>query len=190
MQAGKQNRTLLGVIAGIALLAAAGCETVDQEPAPATETAVFVPPPEPVTVPVEEVLVPPAPVPKRKPQVAADELPAEPAAPEQQASAPALETGQGNMEPDGLVGLDFVKTEDLLGPPSLLTEEPPAKIWSYNGRNCVLQLFFYPKVGGAFEVLTYKAIGGEGDRQEVDEELARSCLMELIVEREALDAES
>ena len=189
MQAGKHNRTLLGVAAGIALLAVAGCETFDQEPEPVAETKVFVPPPEPVAVPVEEVLGTPAPVPKRKPQVAAEDLPAEPVQ-QQQATAPAAETGQGDMEPDGLVGLDFVKTEDLLGPPSLLTEEPPAKIWSYNGRNCVLQLFFYPKVGGAFEVLTYKAIGGEGDRQEVGDELARNCLMELIVEREALDAES
>ena len=130
-----------------------------------------------------------APVPKRKPEVSAADLPAEPAA-DQQASAAAQTSGQEEMAPESLVGLDFVKTEDLLGPPSLLTEEPPAKIWSYNGRNCVLQLFFYPKVGGAFEVLTYKAIGGEGDGQDVGGELARTCLLELIVEREALDAES
>ena len=174
--------------ASVVLLAVVGCDVVDREPAPAPEP-VFVPLPEPEVATVEEVTGPPAPVPKRKPELAASDLPDE-SVPDQQAALAVQTPGQDKMEPEGLVGLDFVKTEDLLGPPSLLTEEPPAKIWSYNGRNCVLQLFFYPKVGGAFEVLTYKAIGGEGDGQEVDEELARSCLMELIVEREALDAES
>ena len=119
-------------------------------------------------------LKPPPPLPRRKPEVtqAAIELTREPQA-----------------DPDALVGLDFERTSALLGEPALLIEEPPAKIWAYNGSNCVLHIFFYPKVGGSdFRVLTYKVKGGaEGDTNgdTVPDEFARLCLSELLAQAEA-----
>jgi hypothetical protein len=117
---------------------------------------------------------PPPPLPVRKPEV----------------PAVALATVQvPQMDPDVLVGLDFKRTTDLLGEPALLIEEPPAKIWAYNGSNCVLHVFFYPKVGGSdFRVLTYEVKGGSEEAAAEaarSKEFARLCLSELLVQAEA-----
>jgi hypothetical protein len=65
-------------------------------------------------------------------------------------------------DPDMLIGLNFHVTRALLGEPSLQTDVSPAKIWTYNGQKCMLNVFFYPSVeGGAFRLLTYEAKGGE-----------------------------
>lgn len=129
-------------------------------------------------VKVEEELVvelrPPPPIPKRKPEVTQAALDA---------------TREPQADPDALVGLDFERTSALLGNPALLIEEPPAKIWAYNGSNCVLHIFFYPKVGGSdFRVLTYKIKGGaegESGGESVPDEFARLCLSELLAQAEA-----
>lgn len=129
-------------------------------------------------VKVEEELVvelrPPPPLPKRKPEVTQAALDA---------------TREPQADPDALVGLDFERTSALLGDPALLIEEPPAKIWAYNGSNCVLHIFFYPKVGGSdFRVLTYKIKGGaegESGGESVPDEFARLCLSELLAQAEA-----
>ncbi|NIA69043.1 hypothetical protein HBA54_10615 [Pelagibius litoralis] len=119
-------------------------------------------------------LKPPPPIPKRKPEVT-------------QAAIDATRDPQA--DPDSLVGLDFERTSALLGDPALLIEEPPAKIWAYNGSNCVLHIFFYPKVGGSdFRVLTYKVKGGaegETDGETVPDDFARLCLSELLAQAEA-----
>jgi hypothetical protein len=99
------------------------------------------------------------------------------------------------VDPETLVGLDFERTTALLGAPALLIEEPPAKIWAYNGTKCTLHVFFYPKVGGSdFRVLTYEVKGGPGgeavkagEAAKTDEgrTFARQCLSELLVQAEA-----
>lgn len=98
-------------------------------------------------------------------------------------------------DPDTLVGLDFARTTALLGDPALLIDEPPAKIWAYNGANCVLHVFFYPKVGGTdFRVLTYEVKGGpegstatagEPAQSEAAKSFARLCLSELLAQAQA-----
>jgi hypothetical protein len=92
-------------------------------------------------------------------------------------------------DPDALIGLDFDRTTVLLGAPALLIEQPPAKIWAYNGPNCTLRIFFYPRVGGSdFRVLTYEVRSGqETVVAKVGEatDLARQCLSELLVQAEA-----
>ena len=80
---------------------------------------------------------------------------------------------------DGLIGMDFVGTEWLLGAPALETVQPPAKIWSYNGSGCVLNIFFYPQVnGGEFRALTYEVKGAQDS-----EDLSRRCFSELMLDR-------
>jgi len=179
-------RLLTGVL-GTALLGLSACAELDiQFPdfrGPATEAAQPLPVdqalsnagrfPEDVT---EEVarLKPPPPLPIRKPDVP-------------QAAVEATRVPE--MEPDSLVGFDFERTTALLGEPALLIEEPPAKIWAYNGSSCVLHIFFYPKVGGSdFRVLTYEVKGGaEGDAANGAEskDFARLCLGELLAQAEA-----
>jgi hypothetical protein len=162
---------------------------------PATETAMPVPPeqalsnagrfPEDVTEVAAPKPLPPLPV--RKPEVP-------------QAAIAAATPPQA--DPDSLVGLDFERTAALLGDPALLIEEPPAKIWAYNGTNCVLHVFFYPKVGGSdFRVLTYAVKGGPDASAATAGEpagsaaapaagaaakdFARLCLSELLAQAEA-----
>ena len=185
-------RLLTGVL-GTALLGLSACAELDiQFPelgGPAEETANPVPVeqalsnagrfPEDVTEEVAK-LKPLPPLPLRKPEVpkAAIEV-----------------TRVPEVDPESLVGLDFERTTALLGDPALLIEEPPAKIWAYNGSNCVLHVFFYPKVGGSdFRVLTYEVKGGPegetakaGDAAKTPEakEFARLCLSELLAQAEA-----
>ena len=182
-------RLLTGVL-GMALLGLSACAELgiqfSDKSGPAIETSRPVPSeqalsnagrfPEDVTEEVAK-LKPPPPLPIRRPDV-----------PEAAIEA----TQVPEVDPDSLVGLDFAGTTALLGDPALLIEEPPAKIWAYNGSSCVLHVFFYPKVGGSdFRVLTYEVKGGpEGEVGKVAEsdEFARLCLSELLVQAEAARA--
>ncbi len=185
-------RLLTGVL-GMALLGLSACAELGirfpEFRGPAAETASTVPAeqalsnagrfPEDVTEDLAK-LKPPPPLPIRKPEVP-------------QAAIDATQAPQ--IDPDSLVGLDFERMSALLGDPALLIEEPPAKIWAYNGASCALHIFFYPKVGGTdFRVLTYEVKGGPdgevakaGDTAKSPEarEFARSCLGELLAQAEA-----
>ena len=89
-------------------------------------------------------------------------------------------------DPETLIGLDFERARNLLGDPALLIEEPPAKIWAYNGRSCVLHLHFYPKVGGSdFRILTYNMVGADTDAGEEAEGFQSLCLSQLLAEAES-----
>ncbi|MEX0922609.1 MAG: hypothetical protein WD489_05470 [Rhodovibrionaceae bacterium] len=66
---------------------------------------------------------------------------------------------------DDLVGLSRPEIEDLLGGPSMEEVQPPARVWSYHGQECVLSIFFYPRVGGEdFRALAYE-VKGPGQNQ-------------------------
>jgi hypothetical protein len=190
---------LLNGVLGTALLGLSACAELGiQFPdarGPAAETATPVPVeqalsnagrfPEDVT----EELAGPKPLPPRP--VRKPEVP--------QAVIEATQPPQA--DPEALVGLDFERMVDLLGDPALLIEEPPAKIWAYNGTNCVLHVFFYPKVGGSdFRVLTYEVKGGpegsaataataataaEAAATAEAKEFARLCLSELLAQAES-----
>ncbi len=75
-----------------------------------------------------------------------------------------------------LVGLDFSGVRTLLGEPALEEIQPPATVWAYNGRGCVLSIFFYPHVdGGDYRALTYDVRGAE---QTAD--LPQRCFSQLL----------
>ena len=138
--------------------------------------------------PEPQVVMTPPPAPRRKPDRA------EPVA----RAAP---------DPDLLVGLDFEATKALLGDPALRLEQPPAKVWAYNGGSCMFSVFFYPSMDdNVFRVLTYEAAGKQpnlelqtasraGDaapgtvkiRDRASPALRR-CFAELLHEREPPDA--
>lgn len=62
--------------------------------------------------------------------------------------------------PDDVVGLDFAGVRLLLGDPALELEEPPAKVWAYNGGSCMFNVFFFPNVeDNVYRVLTYEVTG-------------------------------
>ncbi len=117
----------------------------------------------------------PPPLPRRKPEI-----------------VPEPETVE-EADPDMLIGLDFTVTRALLGEPALQTEQSPAKIWTYKGQECMLNVFFYPSVeGGAFRLLTYEA---ESEEKDLDEgkpvsEQAVSAAAGSIPEAQATEEQS
>lgn len=120
---------------------------------------------------------PAPPVPARKPEVAEPAAKAQAADEEQQAAAtPATEGEKKQPAVGDLVGLDFAAVRLLLGAPALEEIQPPATVWAYNGRGCVLSVFFYPHVdGGNFRALTYDV---KGAKQTPD--LPQRCFAELL----------
>lgn len=103
------------------------------------------------------------------------------------------------IDPKQLVGLDFDSTKALLGDPARQLEQPPAKVWAYNGKTCVFNVFFYPSVDDdVFRVLTYEVAGGApagespeaADSSSVDKknEIARRCFTNLLQAMEEPDS--
>jgi len=106
------------------------------------------------------------------------------------------------FHPDLLVGMDFNATKALLGDPVLQLEEPPAKIWAYNGGTCMLNVFFYPSVGdNVFRVLTYEVRDGDVSQGSATADLTaatkvndknspvvRNCFADLLQGRAVPDA--
>ncbi len=81
--------------------------------------------------------------------------------------------------PRALVGRDQAWVLRELGVATLEEVRAPARVWSYNAADCVISLFFYPKVaGGSFTVLTYEVAPKYAD---LDGE--RKCLERLLKER-------
>lgn len=167
--------------------------SADANPAVAAEPDTPVPEPESLPAPrPAEVPVTIPPLPRRKPDSQ-------------------LATGDWQPDPDLLVGLDFDGTKALLGDPAAQLEQPPAKVWAYNGGGCMLNVFFYPSVDDkVFRVLTYEVTGGEpapkdakapqGAKAPAGEPsgavkvhergsaVARRCFADLLHNREILDA--
>ncbi len=118
------------------LIAYAPIESVKEKLFPPEETPVA----EPQAVPSasESTATEAPPVPRRKPEAISEVTLAE-------------------ADPEQLVDLDFDATKALLGDPAIKPEKPPAKVWAYDGGNCMFNLFFYPSVDDeVFRVLAYE----------------------------------
>lgn len=133
---------VFGVITLVAL-ALSGCAAFDRQGDEA-----FAEEPVPVAEPEEETqLAALPPIPVRRPADMSAFIPPE----------AAYLTGR---KIDDLVGLSLEETENLLGDPVFEEVQPPARIWSYNGQDCVLSIFFYPRVGGEdYRALAYRVTG-------------------------------
>ncbi len=65
--------------------------------------------------------------------------------------------------PPRLVGLAADALVDVLGSPTLKRRDPPAEVWQYAGRACVLHLFLYsPPDGTAMAVAHAEASDADG----------------------------
>lgn len=184
----------VGRLTGILLIAAllGGCQTLtSQQPKPVAEG----PPPAAEKPLAEARLRPEGPGPARPVDFGQAELMAQQASgleanppqppddledeiPDQKAAVTQVDlTAEG---PDALVGRDLDWIEGQLGSPTLEEIRAPARVWSYNAADCVISLFFYPKVeGGSFTVLTYEVVP-----KNTDPENDQKCLSRLLVERQ------
>lgn len=83
-----------------------------------------------------------------------------------------------DLNPERLIGLSTFQTESMLGIPALQDERPPAKVWTYNAKACVLSIFFYPDINTRiFQALTY-----EFNAEVKTDAAKRRCLEELVRE--------
>ncbi len=149
-------------VIGPVFLVVTGCAQFDRQDSEPKEVQTSVEPDAAVAIDLAEpdaveqarVVLEPPPLPRRKPVL---EPTPEPERVEE-------------ADPDMLIGLDFTVTRALLGEPAQQTEQSPAKIWTYKGEECMLNVFFYPSVeGGAFRLLTYEAESGETAVEEAAE---------------------
>ncbi|MGO1118592.1 hypothetical protein ACTL6U_07805 [Rhodovibrionaceae bacterium A322] len=186
----------VGRIAGVLLVLAvlSGCQTLSPEkPAPVVSEG---PTPAPLK-PLEDArLRPEGPSPARPADFGVQESAAtaleavetaalppddlEEEIPDQQAAV--TEVDLKAEGPQALVGRDQEWIEGQLGSPTLQEVRAPARVWSYNAPDCVISLFFYPKVaGGSFTVLTYE-VAPEASDPEAD----KQCLDRLLGEKQSL----
>jgi len=140
-------------------------------------------------------------LPEGQTETAATGAAAEPPVPRRKPSNVTI-IARREFHPELLVGLDFNATKALLGDPVLQLEEPPAKIWAYNGGSCMLNVFFYPSVGDSvFRVLTYEVRGGDLEEgtattdlstatkiSDKDSPVVRRCFADLLQGRDVPDA--
>lgn len=89
--------------------------------------------------------------------------PQAPAIMERRAAAPDGAVIEPLPDPADLLGLDRLQVAKLLGNPSLLREEPPAEVWLYKGRLCVLHLFLYEQASSPDYAVRYFEVRGTGD---------------------------
>lgn len=83
-----------------------------------------------------------------------------------------------DLDPERLIGLSTFQTESMIGIPALQDERPPAKVWTYNAKACVLSIFFYPDINTrVFQALTY-----EFNAEVKTDAAKRRCLEELVRE--------
>jgi hypothetical protein len=98
--------------------------------------------------------------------------PLPPAKPRAQSPAsPAVQTSP-QFDPQELVGRGEAEVIDLLGAPSEIRDEPPARVWEYAGVGCSVNVTFYFDLTlRQFRALTYR-VEPEGQPEQVQ----KSCL--------------
>jgi hypothetical protein len=145
----------------LAVALVAGCQVDKPAPpvAPAPAETAAAPEPPPAPPPPPETV----PLPAQKPAQVATTAPAP-------APAPA------GPDPKQLVGLDFTRTRNLLGPPTKQEEKPPAKVWVYSGTECDLTIFFYADIN----TREYRALTYEFRNHEATEGTDDQCLAHLM----------
>jgi hypothetical protein len=94
------------------------------------------------------------------------------------AAVAAMDTvAAGKRDLDELVGLEFWQVESMIGRPTFDEVKPPARVWTYNSKSCILTILFYPQVGGeTFRALTYEVMATEGSSPES----AEGCFEQLL----------
>ena len=163
----KMFRTAWVSVVVAAALAVTGCVSIEKPIEPNIRPAAEgYPTVEPVEV-AEPVPTPP--LPQRKPESGL-------------AWAPPLASAEVDRNIGMLIGLDLTETQALLGPPSLEEVNPPARLWSYTGYDCVLVIFFYPQV----EDQSYRALTYEVRGDEANQEAPELCFSELLAQQDPL----
>jgi hypothetical protein len=85
-----------------------------------------------------------------------------------------------NDDPGRLLGLDGDNLTGLLGAPRFMRRDPPAQLWRYRGKSCVLDVFLFKKAGsGSGSVVRHF----EARSLSKTSMTARICLRALLIAR-------
>ena len=90
------------------------------------------------TVPDQSMTDPPA-----APAVTAVPKPTERVTPDR----PVSMTQDRPISPESLIGQTAAQISTLFGTPVFVRRDPPGEFWRYRGKSCVLEMFFYHRVG-------------------------------------------
>ncbi|WP_143006233.1 hypothetical protein [Limimonas halophila] len=102
--------------------------------------------------------------------------------PDEVPQRPAIRVEPVDPDPERILDQGPQTVRSVLGPPTRVRSEPPARIWQYVSRRCVLDVFLY------------KADGGDGERRAVyldarDRQAkpleTRTCLRSLLSQQAA-----
>ncbi len=66
-------------------------------------------------------------------------------------------------EPKPVIGLDRTALSGLMGIPDFKRKDPPAEIWQYRGKICILNVFLYEDGKGGPYTVTHIEFRGFGD---------------------------
>jgi hypothetical protein len=123
-----------------------------------------------------------APAPTHEAVAPPTEVTTEPAVPEpqpQKKSKPRVAI-KIDDDPRRLIGLDVKSLTGLLGTPGFTRRDPPAQLWRYRDKGCILDLFLYetPKHKSTSVVRHFEARSLSKTNM-----TARSCLRALLIAR-------
>jgi hypothetical protein len=134
-----------GIAAVLTVMAIAGCEVTSELASNSRGGA------QAGSEPVEKA---PPPTIKQAKKPTKKAPPAKPVLTAQIPPQPAKPTGPDSKT---LVGKNETELKDFLGPPKVVRNEPPAMVWSYQARECSLDVFLYFDVGQKkFRSLAYR----------------------------------
>lgn len=86
-----------------------------------------------------------------------------------------------NDDPRQLLGLDGKALAKLLGKPGFVRRDPPAQLWRYRDRACILDLFLYSAEAGDNRRMTVRHF--EARSLSKTSTSPRKCLGTLLTER-------
>jgi hypothetical protein len=165
----------------VGVLAMAGCESVPPEAEAAAEKVVPAAVPGSADRTKDDTLAKaeeeqPAPVQPPLPPLSMT-------APVDNGEHPVLDT-DAVPGPERLIGLDEDGVAALLGQPAFKRRDPPAQVWQYSDRTCILDLFLYREGAGRSYKVAHVAARG----RDVVTVSRRDCFLELLKQRRKKDA--
>lgn len=79
------------------------------------------------------------------------------------------------FNPEALIGMNERETQALLGAPSSVRDQPPAKVWTYAAADCELNVIFYLDL----ESRLFRALNYEVDSKTRTQRARQDCISEV-----------
>lgn len=81
------------------------------------------------------------------------------------------------FNPETLIGMNERETQALLGAPSSVRDQPPAKVWTYSAADCELNVIFYLDL----ESRLFRALNYEVESKTRTKRARQDCITEVAM---------